>query len=253
MDIQNMISDYANWLKSKITVEKFGEYYELTTPFLDRYNDYFQIYIKQCLDGSIEMTDDGYILNNLINSGVSLNTKKRKGLINNILKNYSLELHNNEIMARGTIDTFPQIKHQMVQAMLLLDDMFELSPENVKDFFIDDVQLFFDKNEIYYTKNFSLIGKTGTQINYEFHFQRTKNKPERFCKTINRINEQKRNITIFNWIDTLEKRNNEGNLIILLNDENKIKTEDINAFKSYSIHPILFSNKKEIKNMVSAS
>ena len=248
-----MIANYANWLKDKISINKFGEYYELTTPFLDRFNDYFQIYVKQCSDGSIEMTDDGYVINNLVTSGISLKSKKRKATLEMILKNFSLELQDNEIVARGVIENFPQIKHQMVQAMLLIDDMFDFSSENIKDFFLEDIQAFFDKNEIYYTKNFSLVGKTGTHINYEFHFQRTKNKPERFCKAINKISEQKRNMTIFNWIDTLENRNNEGRLIVLLNDEHKVKTDDLNAFKSYSIYPICFSDKKELKNLVSVS
>ena len=42
MDIQSLIDDYANWLKSEIKVEKVGEYYELTTPYLDNANDYLQ-------------------------------------------------------------------------------------------------------------------------------------------------------------------------------------------------------------------
>ena len=44
MDIQKMIDEYARWLKSEITFERIGEYYEITTPYLDSANDYLQIY-----------------------------------------------------------------------------------------------------------------------------------------------------------------------------------------------------------------
>ena len=40
MDIQGLIDEYAAWLREKITFEKFGEYYEITTPYLDNSNDF---------------------------------------------------------------------------------------------------------------------------------------------------------------------------------------------------------------------
>jgi hypothetical protein len=141
----------------------------------------------------------------------------------------------------------------MVQAMLAIDDMFEVSLENVKNFFTDDIQLFFDENEIYYSRDFSIIGKTGSLYSYEFHIQRTKQKPERFCKAINRVREFNRNLTIFNWIDTIEKRNNEGKLIAILNDENTVSQVDIDAFKEYDIEPVLFGSRMEYMELFRAS
>ena len=47
MDIQHYINDYLSWLKSEITFSQVGDYYEITTPFLDAANDYLQFYIKQ--------------------------------------------------------------------------------------------------------------------------------------------------------------------------------------------------------------
>ena len=246
MDIQQMIDDYANWLKSEIVVSKYGEYYELTTPYLDRFSDYLQIYVKQDESGKITMTDDGYIIGSLLSSGMSFKSgSKRKFMLDKIIRNYSLQLNENSITAIATAQNFPQKKHQMVQAMLTIDDMFEISAENVKDFFIEDIQTFFDANEIYYSRDFSLIGKTGSLYTYEFHFQRTKQKPERFCKAINRLRESNRNLTIFNWIDTQEKRSNEGQLVVMLNDENTVNLTDVEAFRSYSIEPVLFSSRTE--------
>jgi hypothetical protein len=148
-------------------------------------------------------------------------------------------------MTTATTATFPSRKHLMVQAMLSIDDMFEVSAENVKNFFIEDVETFFKANDIFYSKDFSLIGKTGSLYTYEFHFQRTQTSPERFCKTINRVGKNNRNLTIFNWIDTQEKRNDEGKLIVILNDENPVNSADIAAFNSYNIKPVLFSQREE--------
>lgn len=58
MDVQALIDDYAAWLKSKITFEAAGEYYEITTPFLDNANDHLQFYVKKDNE-TILFTDDG--------------------------------------------------------------------------------------------------------------------------------------------------------------------------------------------------
>ena len=57
MDIQKLIDEYASWLKSEIKFERIGEYYEITTPYLDSDNDYLQLYVRQDNDG-FYFTDD---------------------------------------------------------------------------------------------------------------------------------------------------------------------------------------------------
>ncbi len=254
MEIEELIKSYAEWIKKEISVAKYGEYYELTTPYLDRFNDYLQIYVKQDLNGNIELTDDGYIIDNLLSSGISLkNGTNRKEHLDKIINNYSLRLEDNNIVAVATEDTFPQTKHMLIQAMLSIDDMFETNNENVKNMFLDDVEVFFNENNIYYSKDFSIIGKTGSIYNYDFHFQRTANSPERFCKVINKANESKRNLTIFNWIDTQEKRGGESQLIVMLNDNNRVNDKDIQAFNNYDIKTVLFSERKQHMDLFKAS
>ena len=63
---------YVKWLEDEITVNKIGEYLEVTSPFLDRYNDYLQVYAKLESDDEVILTDDSYIINNLKMSGVDI-------------------------------------------------------------------------------------------------------------------------------------------------------------------------------------
>ena len=55
---------YISWLEDEISVNKIGEYIEVTSPFLDRYNDYLQVYAKIQNDNEIIITDDSYTINN---------------------------------------------------------------------------------------------------------------------------------------------------------------------------------------------
>lgn len=255
MDIEKMIADYANWIKGEISVSKYGEFFELTTPYLDRYNDYLQIYVKQVNDNSIILTDDGYIIGNLLSSGMSFRAgSKRKYRLDRILQNYSLELgEDNSIRTRATPHNFPQKKHAMVQAMIAIDDMFELNPHSITEYFVEDIQMFLDANDIYYSRDFSLMGKTGSIYTYDFHFQKTKKLPERFLKAINHLTRSNRDMTIFNWIDTQEKRNHEGQLIVMLNDEYAIQQDDLSAFNNYDILPVKFSERTEYLHLFSAA
>ncbi|PIV81880.1 hypothetical protein COW53_01960 [bacterium CG17_big_fil_post_rev_8_21_14_2_50_64_8] len=46
-DIQNLLDAYHVWLKDKTALRQIDEWVEITTPYLDRHNDYVQIYAKR--------------------------------------------------------------------------------------------------------------------------------------------------------------------------------------------------------------
>lgn len=245
-DINKMLDDYTNWLRSEITVAEYGEYQELTTPYLDRHNDYLQIYVKPEKNGKLFLTDDGAIINDLMMCGISFRKNSpRKQQLDKIIANYNLELRENCLVTSCVLQNFPQTKHMMLQAMLLIDDMFQLSSEKIKSHFIDDIECYFEQNGIYPVKDVSLLGKSGSVHTYDFVISRSKLKPERFCRGINKLNTSNRNMAIFNWIDTKEKRKDESVLYVILNDENSVKSEDLTALQNYSIEPIMFSERKE--------
>lgn len=250
MDIQNMIKEYTDWLYGGFSAVQVGEFYELTTPYLDRYNDHLQIYVKQNKNGSYFLTDDGYIIDNLKSSGISVTrSAKRKEMLARIARNFGVSVNGSSLEIQATKSDYPQKKHMLIQAMLTIDDMFIAEPNTVKNFFAEDVGLYLDSNEIYYSRDFSLVGKTGSLYVYDYHMQRTKSRPERFCKAINHVTESSRNLTLFNWVDTKEKRSDKGELILFLNDDKRISNSDLEAFRSYDVNYILWSQRQSSDNI----
>lgn len=246
MDIQARIREYTDWLYSSFTATKVGEYYELTTPYLDRLNDHLQIYVRQESNGTYFLTDDGYIIRNLISSGVSFSrSQKRRNMLEHIARNFGVSVNGNSLEVHASKSNYPQKKHMLLQTMMTIDDMFIAEPNAVKNFFAEDVGLYLDANGIYYARDFSLVGRTGSIYVYDYHIQRTQSRPERFCKAINRVTESSRNLTLFNWIDTQEKRSDKGNLILFLNDDNEIHDTDLDAFSSYGVDYILWSHRQD--------
>lgn len=235
---------YISWLEKEISINKINEYFEITSPLLDRYNDYLQVYAKIVNNNEIILTDDSFILNNLEMSGIDIKSPKRQQLLNSFLKKYMLTLDNNALTTKTNIEEFPQKILFLMQAMLNIDDMFMLSQNRVSSLFMEDVTNFLDNKEIYYTKNVNFWGKSGFLYSYEYLIQRTKNKPERLCRVINNPNRQSFENTIFMWNDTKENRDPNSQLIVFLNDEKNFDSNILTGFKNYDVNVIPWSKKE---------
>jgi len=59
------------------------------------------------------------------------------------------------------------------------------------------------------------------------------------------LNISKRDLTLFNWIDTQEKRGSSSELIVIYNDENPVSDDVLTGFFNYGIKTIPFSQRQE--------
>lgn len=127
-DIQNLIDDYHVWLKDKTVLNQIDQWIEITTPYLDRHNDYLQIYVKKT-NGGFLLTDDGYIIDDLKQSGCKLDNQKNQELLKMALNGFGVKKEDNELQVHASAENFASSKHNLVQAMLAVNDMFCLAIE----------------------------------------------------------------------------------------------------------------------------
>lgn len=247
MDIQKLIDEYATWLKKEITFERIGEYYEITTPYLDSANDYLQIYVRQVGD-EIYFSDDSATIHNLKMAGFQF-TPARKLHLQRILTQYGVKLNADELTAKAPISSFSQKKHLFIQAILRIDDMFTISKSKVASLFLDDIQQFFDEKEIFYSDNVQFTGISGFSHNYDFLLQRTKTKPERLCQAVNNPNRSSMGNILFSWNDTRPARKKDSQLIVILNDQNNIARGIEDAFLNYDVKVIRWSERNKESNL----
>ena len=248
MDIKNLISSYASWLKQETTFEKIGSYYEITTPFLDSANDNIQIYVRQ-EDGYVIFSDDGYTLNSLTMQGISL-SKTRKNLIENILRQYGTNLSGNELTTIAKEEEFALKKHMFIQSIIRVDDMFMMTRENIASTFQDDVKKYLDDNSIYYTENIQFVGRTGYTYQYDYVFQRSRMKPTIYLLVLNSPSQNSVGSTLFSWDDTKGNRHEESQLIVIMNDKNKAAALDARkAIQEYEAKVILWSEREKAENI----
>ena len=247
MDMDKLINDYLQWLKAEISFTKIGEYYEITTPFLDMENDYFQLYVKQ-EGNTIYFSDDGFLINSLTAQNISISPKIRKQVKDTALL-FGSFVEDNALVTKVPAEDFPQAKHSFVQAMIRISDMLSTIKSRKPSIFADEVNQFFAENEIYASKNIQLVGKTGYHHKYDFIFSPTKNKPERLCNAINQPNRSNINLTLFSWTDTYSVRSKNSEFILLLNDFNGISDDVVIAIENYNARMIPWSERKLQKNI----
>lgn len=251
-EIQRLLDDYVVWLKDKTTLRQIDDWVEITTPYLDRHNDYIQIYAKK-QDGGFLLTDDATTLTDLEQCGCKLDSRKRQDLLKLTLNGFGVHLRHKALEIHATPETFPLRKHNLVQAILAVNDMFYLAVPMVASLFQEDVINWLDLHEIRYTPNVKFTGKTGYDHVFDFVIPKSKRQPERILKTINRPNRDNAQVVAFSWIDTKEVRPQDSTAFAILNDsEHSISGAVLDALRNYNVRPVPWSEREQIREELAA-
>ena len=251
-EIQRHIDDYWAWLKKKTQLKEIHGAIEITTPYLDRHNDYIQIYVVK-EEETYRITDDGYTINDLEDSGCNLESNKRQALLKTTLNGLGVHKKDDELFVLARSDNFAQQKHNLVQAILAINDLFYLASPIVVSLFLEIVTEWLDENEIRYSPNVKFTGKSGYDHKFDFLIPKSKREPERLLRAINRPDKSHAQLAILAWEDTKFVRPEGSRSIVFLNDlENEPASPVLEAFHNYEIEPIVWSEREQAREMLAA-
>lgn len=245
--INPLINDYHNWLKDNtLTKENPNSgWVTIQTPLTDYFNDNLEIYVKKEGD-KITLSDDGATMNNLSHFGIKLNRGERKDIADKILFNLGIDLKDDELIVTCKHADFPQKKHNILSAMIELNQLVVMSEKNVINFFRDNVRSFLKKHNISFTPEFISRGSTG--LEFTFDFQISTPSDEVVLKSFNTINKQYLSSFLFSWEDikpVREKITQKAvHAVAILNDLNKpIAEEYLEALKVKHADYVLWSER----------
>jgi hypothetical protein len=251
-EVQKLLDQYLRWLKDKTALRQVKDWIEITTPYLDRHNDYLQIYVKRENSGFV-LTDDGYTVEDLKRSGCELETKKRKDLLTLTLNGFGVRLEGDALIVHASSDNFALRKHNLVQAMLGVNDLFYLAVPMVASLFLEDVTSWLDLHDIRYTPKVKFTGKSGYDHLFDFVIPASKKQPERILQTINRPSRDTAQAVAFSWIDTKEVRPANSRAYAFLNDsEHSPHASVLDALRNYNVNPVSWSKREEMKEELAA-
>jgi hypothetical protein len=252
-EIQKLLDEYVSWLKDKTTLRGVGDtWVEITTPYLDRHNDALQIYAKG-ENGGYLLSDDSYTIHDLEASGCNLNTEKRRDLLKLTLNGFGVRLNHEAIEIHATPETFPLRKHNLIQAMLAVNDLFFLAKPMVESLFLEDVIVWLDGNGIRYTPKVKFTGISGYDHLFDFVIPKSRVQPERILHAINRPTRDTAEVLIHKWNDTREVRSPDSKAYAVLNDiEQSIPTGVVEALANWKIRPVPWSHRADVADELAA-
>lgn len=246
-EIDKLLNDYLAWLKDRTALRQIGDWVEITTPYLDRHNDYIQIYAKKEDEGFV-LTDDGYTIEDLEQSGCKLETPKRQDLLKMTLNGFGIERDGNALTVRASRDNFALRKHNLLQAMLAVNDMFYLAVPMVASLFYEDVVAWLELHEVRYTPKVKFTGRSGYDHLFDFVIPKSRNEPERILQTINRPSRDTAQAVAFSWVDTRGVRPPDSKAYALLNDsESPVSRSVLEALENYGVRSVLWSRRSAVQ------
>ena len=251
-EIEALVDDYAKWLRDKTVLRQVNDWVEITTPYVDRHNDYLQFYARRN-DGTYVLTDDGYTIEDLRQSGCDLESPKRQALLSMTLNGFGIRRSNDSLVTHASPENFALRKHNLVQAILAINDLFYLAQPMVRSLFFEDVVAWLELSDIRYTPSVKFTGKSGFDHLFDFVIPKSRYQPERIARAITHPSRDTAQAMVFSWIDTREVRSPDSRAYALLNDSQQhVSSSVLEAFENYEVKPVLWSARDRVRDDLAA-
>lgn len=233
-EIESLIDKYYRWLKENTLVKSVLGVTEVTTPFLNRHNDFIQLYVVGADSNTFTLSDLGSTIQDLEMCGCDVLKGHRFTLLNQTLNGFGVKLKGRELYVEAQKETFCWAKHSLLQAVLSVDDLFYSAKPNVEPFFFEDAAAWLDSLGIRYTPRLSLVGRSRFQNYFDFAIPKSKNAGERLIKLVKDPTNDAARLALFSWADTKAQRGASAKFyVIYRNSSTKDNSKFRTALTSY--------------------
>ena len=154
---------------------------------------------------------------------------------------------------KATPENFSLKKHNLIQAMLAVNDLFYLASPYVASLFYEDVTHWLDLADIRYTPKIKITGKSGYDHMFDFVIPKSRQQPERIVQAISNPKKDSAETLVFKWLDTREIRSPESRLYAFLNDSvSTVSPSVVDALTNYNLEPVLWSQREVARQALAA-
>ena len=170
------------------------------------------------------------------------------------LNGFGVRMNSEALEVHASPENFPTRKHNLIQAILAVNDLFYLAQPVVESLFFEDVIAWLDASDIRYTPKVKFTGISGFDHLFDFVIPKSASKqPERIVQAINRPTRDTAEAFIYKWSDTREVRPPDSKAYAILNDfEQSISGGVLDAFRNYQIYPVPWSSRGEVVTELAA-
>ena len=100
------------------------------------------------------------------------------------LNGFGVKLNADALEVHATTESFPLRKHNLIQAILAVNDLFYLANPIVESLFYEDVVAWLDDNDVRYTPKAKFTGTSGLDHLFDFVVPKSRRQPERIVEAI---------------------------------------------------------------------
>lgn len=243
---ERLVQDYLQWLRSHVKVREDGDWTEITTPYLDRHNDFLQIYLKRQGEDLL-LTDGGWTLEDLAMGGCDLGSPRRAALLKSTLQGLGVDLVDGALQVVAGPRTAAARKHMLLQAMMAVNDMFYLARPHVESMFHEDVAAWLKENDIPAAARLKVTGMSKLDYHFDFIIPGTRKRPETLMEVIASPEVQRAKLLAFAWVDTQPVREEGARALAMLNDQEKpVRKPVLDTLRTYGVLPVPWSERETI-------
>ena len=251
-DVKRLLDDYWRWLRDNTVLKADGnDWAVITTPFLDRHNDFLEIYVRRDGNGFL-LTDTGAVIRDLDMSGCPVIRTRREKLLRTV-RGFGVALDDDALCVHCTSQDFGQKKHALVQAMLSVDDLFYTvdAPKGAR-IFSTEVSDWLTSKRIRNTPEVSFPSRSGFTYKMDFVIPAFDDAPERILKVYNSVNTTNARMAILAKYETEDSRPHESRYYAVMNDSKGIGSEVTTALNNCHITVLPWSRRDDFIEELSA-
>lgn len=250
-NIKKLIFEYIRFFENRINIEELNNSIAVSIPLLDMHNDCLEFYIEYNNDKTIHLTDDGYLLSELDDIGVSFSkkTSKRNELLYEVLNINNIKLKDNlELTKDFDISRFNIELNSFIQGMVNISNFYLLSSNNVKDTFVNDFESFLNTISNSFKKNVNLPCKSKCTITFDY--QIIGKEKSKYVKVHSNSNNNAL-ASILLWDDVSSNDKKDDSMVIVIKNDEKMDDSFYNLSKSHNVDVALWKDKNELLEKLS--
>lgn len=169
---KGLVEKYLDWVKGHSSEREVGAGWSaLSFPFVDRHNDFLQVFVREDRDGYL-ITDEGRTIRDLKRIGCDLKSKtKRRSLAASILRGLGLDpalLNSEEIATKAVNGEFPHKLNNILMSMMAIDGLAVATPSSVLTLFKEDVTDWLRTIGVKFEAGGLLTGKSENSYGFDF-------------------------------------------------------------------------------------
>ncbi|WP_165763794.1 DUF1829 domain-containing protein [Halalkalibacter urbisdiaboli] len=246
--IDQLKQEYLEWTQQKLKFEKNDGFVEIVTPFVDMNHDYISLFCSKESNG-YKLSDDGYIIDELIDLGVDVKkSSKRNQFFNMTLNIFGINFDSSSLelyVTFNNLNEYPEKQQRLIQCIMRVSDMLLTSRNRVISFFTEDIARYFLDNDVFFNESASFIGKSGRSQTFDFALPRTKKVNPKLIKAINNPTSESYKDPLLAFIDVQETKSDHG-FYVLANDSNVVISDKfVQSLENYDIKVLPWSNRDE--------